>query len=405
MAAAESFKRKGTYYEKSFDNSSMTTVLVLAGLATGCSKDTPEPVTGIREVFAPNFNSTESAKMGSYMYNGRYLITDEYAYYGLTDNLYWSKSVKIENDEIRKITSSDSEYKSAKFTEFPQASYFTQTADGTIYFLSKEGEIVKTTPGSENFDIVFNPGATTLQIDGEKIWYTKTGADKFFCAGLDGNDEEKILDKAVYYPYVVGNFVIYQDDADGESLHIYDMAMKEDKKILDGPVHSPNIVGNWIFCLVKDRETGFSQIVGVEFQESGEFSSKVFNLNGQYWYADASLLHAVIRETASDNTMMELIFHGKNVKNYGEADQSIDEEKEIQGAIPAWLLYNPNYSINWENNYVYSSPYSFMLLGELDNHVYLNLHDRTHVFKGFYEEGSRTENEIKEWLEKSGQTE
>ena len=342
----------------------MTTVLVLAGLATGCSKDTPEPVTGIREVFAPNFDSTESAKMGSYMYNGRYLITDEYAYYGLTGNLYWSKSVKIENDEIRKITSSDSEYKSAKFTEFSQASYFTQTADGTIYFLSKEGEIVKTTPGSENFDIVFNPGATTLQIDGEKIWY-----------------------------------------ADGESLHIYDMAMKEDKKILDGPVHSPNIVGNWIFCLVKDRETGFSQIVGVEFQESGEFSSKVFNLNGQYWYADASLLHAVIRETASDNTMMELIFHGKNVKNYGEADQSIDEEKEIQGAIPAWLLYNPNYSINWENNYVYSSPYGFMLLGELDNQVYLNLHDRTHVFKGFYEEGSRTENEVKEWLEKSGQTE
>lgn len=93
------------------------------------------------------------------------------------------------------------------------------------------------------------------------------------------------------------------------------------------------------------------------------------------------------------------------MKNYGEADQSIDEEKEIQGAIPAWLLYNPNYSINWENNYVYSSPYGFMLLGELDNQVYLNLHDRTHVFKGFYEEGSRTENEVKEWLEKSGQTE
>ena len=84
-------------------------------------------------------------------------------------------------------------------------------------------------------------------------------------------------------------------------------------------MHSPNIVDNWIFCLVKDQETGFSQIVGVEFQESGEFSSKVFNLNNQYWYADASELHCVIRETASDNTMLELIFHGKNVKNYGES--------------------------------------------------------------------------------------
>lgn len=198
--------------------------------------------------------------------------------------------------------------------------------------------------------------------------------------------------------------MIYQDDADGESLHVYDIARKEDKKILDGHVHSPNIVGNWIFCLVKDQETGFSQIVGVEFQESGEFSSKVFNLNNQYWYADASELHCVIRETASDNTMLELIFHGKNVKNYGEADQSIDTEKEIQGAIPAWLLYNPNYSINWENDYVYSSPYGFMLRGE-DNTIYLNLHDRTHNFKGFYEEGSRTENEVKEWIEKGKKAE
>lgn len=102
--------------------------------------------------------------------------------------------------------------------------------------------------------------------------------------------------------------------------------------------------------------------------------------------------------------MLELIFHGKNVKNYGEADQSIDTEKEIQGAIPAWLLYNPNYSINWENNYVYSSPYGFMLRGE-DNTIYLNLHDRIHNFKGFYEEGSRTENEVKEWIEKGKKAE
>ena len=72
----------------------------------------------------------------------------------------------------------------------------------------------------------------------------------------------------------------------------------------------------------------------MEFQESGEFSSKVFNLNNQYWYADASELHCVIRETASDNTMLELIFHGKNVKNYGEADQSIDTEKEIKEQSP-----------------------------------------------------------------------
>ncbi len=165
---AESFNYEEVHYEKTLISVVMVMALALTGLATGCSKDTPEPVTDVPEVFAPNFDSVESAKMGSYMYNSRYLITDEYAYYGFIDNLYWSKSIKVENDKITKITSSDSEYKSAEITEFPEASYFAQSADGTIYFLSKEGEIVKTTPGSESADIVFNPKAITLQIENEK---------------------------------------------------------------------------------------------------------------------------------------------------------------------------------------------------------------------------------------------
>ena len=202
--------------------------LALTGLATGCSKDTPEPVTDVPEVFAPNFDSAESAKMGSYMYNSRYLITDEYAYYGFIDNLYWSKSIKVENDKITKITSSDSEYKSAEITEFPEASYFTQSADGTIYFLSKGGEkLLKLHPGSESADIVFNPKVITLQIENEKIWYTRAGEDKFFCSGLDGKNEEKILDKAVYLSICCRKLLSsYQDDVDGESLHVYDIARK-----------------------------------------------------------------------------------------------------------------------------------------------------------------------------------
>lgn len=376
-------------------------MFMLTVLLVGCSKSdsgsVTEAETDIPEVFAPDFNAEESAKMGSYMYDGRYLITDEYAYYGFSNRLYWEKSVKVGDSEIEKITSSDKDFKSAEFEEFPSASYFTQSANGDIYFLSTEGEIVKTEPGSDKFDIVFNPGASTMQIEGEKIWYTKAGEDKFFCAGLDGKNEEKILDKAVYYPYVVGNFVVYQDDADGESLHVYDIKRKEDKKILDGPVHSPNIVGNWIFCLVMDRETEFYQIVGVEFDASGELKITEFNQDGEYWYAEAYCLHAIIRETASDNTMMELVFHGKHVDNYGEADQSINEEHDVQGAVPAYLLYQPNYSINWEHTYVYSCPYGYMMKGDIDDSIYLNLHVYPHNFEGFYEEGSRTEQEVKEW--------
>ena len=181
------------------------------------------------------------------------------------DRLYWEKSLKVEDDEIKEITSSDEAFKSAEFEEFPEATYFNQSANGDIYFLSIEGEIVKTVPGSDKFDIVFNPGASTMQIEGEKIWYTKAGEDKFFCAGLDGKNEEKIY-----------------------------------------------------------------------------------------------------------------------------------EEHDVQGAVPAYLLYQPNYSINWEHKYIYSCPYGFMMIGDIDDTIYLNLHCYPHNFEGFYEEGSRTEQEVKD---------
>lgn len=42
--------------------------------------------------------------------------------------------------------------------------------------------------------------------------------------GLDGKNKETVLDKGVFYPYQVSSkFLIYQDDADGETLHVYNM--------------------------------------------------------------------------------------------------------------------------------------------------------------------------------------
>lgn len=383
--------------------------LVLAVFITGCSEKapeetvspTPEP-TPEPEVFAPNFDSTESAKMGAYMYDGRYLITDEYVYYGFVDRVYWEKCVAVAADQtITRISSSDSEYKEAEITEFPCAMYMTQSADGTIYFLSENGEVCKTTPGSESAEVVFNPEASTLQIDNEKLWYTKSGendGDELYRSDLDGKNEEKILDKAVYYPYAIGNFVLYQDDADGESLHLYNIESKEDKKLYDGHIHSPNIVGNWIFCLEQDQETGFARVIGLEFDENGEFTSRAFDRDNEFWYANAGGMHSVIIRANSDDAMMFLSFKGNHVENYGEADQYIDEDSDFQGSAAPWLAYDPYYDVNPDWHFCYSSPYGYLKVTD-EKTADLNLHDKVCQFDGLYAEGTPTEEQVQKWLE------
>ena len=66
-----------------------------------------------------------------------------------------------------------------------------------------------------------------------------------------------MLDKGVFYPYQVSSkFLIYQDDADGETLHVYNMEDGNDTKISNFVSYEPMLRGDYLYFYTKPLEDG-----------------------------------------------------------------------------------------------------------------------------------------------------
>ncbi len=184
---------------------------------------------------------------------------------------------------------------------------------------------------------------------------------------------------------MIGNFIIYQDELDNQGLHLYNMKEKRDTKLLDGYAHTPNVVGNWIFCIQDDPETAYGQLVGVEFTASGEFAVHVYNNNDENWFANMRSLRYITRE-ADDSVAGEfvysgrLMFSGAPVGNFGTEREDVFSNLEGPMTIrAAELMYSPEWRIGGDRNNLYTSPYGYIYIEQLDDTFYLRFNERTIV--------------------------
>lgn len=321
--------------------------------------------------YPPEFNSTESAKMGAYMAGGYYLMTEEYYYAAYISKLAVIRDHQVKEDKILPLEQEKEEKQ--EFPEYAHASYLTRGDGEDVYFLTGEGSVVKTTLGSDKFETIIEPekqkkknqkdkekkapdAVCTLQYQGGRLYYTRGKDKKFYSAKPDGSGETCVLDKECYYPYVFGNRVVYQDDADGESIHLYNLENRKDEKILDGPAYAPNIVGSEIFCEQAKDQLG--QVVGVRMRKDGTFEAKAYNRFGNTWYAEMGGMRYVIESHSDPHTGYgTLVFWGKTASG-----GKVAEEGHFWGALPAYLHRKTGsdadqYSINGTLNFNYSSPY------------------------------------------------
>lgn len=247
-------------------------VLAAGLLLTGCGSqgnDTQEAPTeeqvsyeSIMATFKPNFNDEQAMKMNNFVYCGMAYIEDHtyYGRFGVKGKDPW-QFVKMElvadPENENYLTSGD--WSIIADDVVPQ--YINKVGD-TIYYVAQDW-----TKDPENPEYSINKvsaaggdatkladGNGYLTVKGDKMYFTNL-ENKFVVTDLEGKNEEVILDKEVYYPYLVDdNWIIYQDDADNESLHIYSMSDKLDFKLNDEPSYNPVIFENFVYFTVHASE-------------------------------------------------------------------------------------------------------------------------------------------------------
>ena len=193
------------------------------------------------------FTPEQARDMSNFMLVGRYIILDG-KLYG-----YYSRSASD-----RRLICYDydpTQPKESRLTGFQELARsetpcYLQAANGYLYYIcwSANGNTLRRI-GMDGSDktVLYDKECDYLQICGDTMYFTDEN-HHLVSADLDGQNITTLIDKEVYYPYCLGDgWFLFQDDADGESLHITNVRLGFDQRISEDKVYGFVMEGNYLY--------------------------------------------------------------------------------------------------------------------------------------------------------------
>ena len=214
--------------------------------------------------------------------DGWYLLQDNWIY-GLT----WRNDG---SGFLAKIRTDGSDY--TKLLDIPLRDLFIE--NGYIYGTSDSGDnqgIYRVRTSGEDGSLLLGMNEPDMQIDSGYIYCSpdRYSTDQslseqchLYRCNLDGTGVEEIISKRVFNWFVFGDIVLYQDDVDNESLHLYNMKTKTDQKINDQVSYCPIYDGKYIYyASTKDMPEDVSTIWRVNVDGSDNQKIADYQVNGR----------------------------------------------------------------------------------------------------------------------------
>ncbi|MBE7018086.1 MAG: DUF5050 domain-containing protein [Ruminococcaceae bacterium] len=198
--------------------------------------------------YAPNFDSEQTMAMSNFMGGGFYYIEDN-VIYGLSHSqsnngalAAISFHMKGDFPEIDEIAILDGD---------GCARYITKYGDYLYYIMDYES-IRRIKLDGSDMEIIFEGPCDNLQIHEDRIYFSDEDY-WFLSCDMDGGNIEAVVDKEVYYPYFIGtDWLVFQDDADDESLHIYNTTHYTEMNITYFPCYNPVMDGKYLYFVAGD---------------------------------------------------------------------------------------------------------------------------------------------------------
>lgn len=276
-------------------------------LGSACGKKEPEkakPAETQTEEVQPldflggkEFSAEETRKMSNYMNYGKYIFHGSW-FYGVS-------FVKHEQALTKKKT--DGTEKTVLNNDIPS---FINFVDEWVYFLAtdhdKGNDSIKKTRLSGDGDTTIvkadDMDINSVLIYNNTLYYSKVNKEeakssgKLCCCDLDGKNQKTILEKPVFFPYIVNDNILYQDLKDGDKLHICNIDGENDRVLIDKHVFRYVINGKKIYY----------QCVGDKYYDSKG------NIKDEYFME--------LRSCNLDGTKDKIVEHCENVYHFSIVD-------------------------------------------------------------------------------------
>jgi len=217
-------------------------------------------------------------------------------------------------------------------------SYVSLYGDDVYYIRDGEGIYRIPKSGGEP-ELVIADAVDYLQIRNDSLYYCD-GSYTFFRAGLNGENPQPVLDKEVYYPYLINDeWMVYQDDADDESLHLRHMDSGEDITLCPIPSHSPVIYGTDLYCQTFSGGDAALAKIDMDYVP-GSMDNFSIEYGDKPVYAPAVI--------TADGTLYCGLDYGYNVSRWTDVEN-------VDGTVELFYVFmGVDYNVYWqlEDNFV-----------------------------------------------------
>ena len=204
--------------------------------------------------FHPDFDLDQAQTMNNFSFDGMALVEDSvfYGRFFVKGTDYW-QFVKMEliPDPENENYITSGEWAILDDDVVPQ---YVNKAGDTLYYIAQDwtkGDEPVYSLCSVSVDgqdqTTLADGTGYLTVRGDRLYFTD--ADYHYVStDLNGGDKQVILDKEVYYPYFLDDdWILCQDDADNESMHLYYVPDGVDVKINDEQSYCPFLYGSCLY--------------------------------------------------------------------------------------------------------------------------------------------------------------
>lgn len=203
--------------------------------------------------YMPEFNAEQTAAMSNFMSYGYYLIEDE-VLYGLTHIQSANGSLGATPFHMKGDFPEFEE--TAVIDEDGYANYLCKDGD-TLYYIRNFEQICRIKTDGSGAEVLYEGPCDYLQIHEGRLYFT----DENYCfvsTDMNGGDLQTVVKKEIYYPYFIcSDWMIFQDDADDESLHLYNTNHGTELNITDVPSHNPILDGHYLYYMASAEEGYF----------------------------------------------------------------------------------------------------------------------------------------------------
>ena len=233
-------------------------MLLSISLLAGCSEKPvekePEPVNMAGDewaTYSPDFDAEQTMAMSNFMSFGRYIVKDD-VLYGLTHSKDLNGSLGATHFYMK---GDFPEFEETKILDSKGAALCLAVDGDYLYYIRDYEAVCRVKTDGSDGEVLYQGACDYLQIHDGRLYFTD-GDYHYVSTDMDGEDLKTIVEKEIYYPYFIcSDWMVFQDDADHESLHLYNTTYGTEVNITDTPSHSPILDGKYLYYV--DAEDGY----------------------------------------------------------------------------------------------------------------------------------------------------